>query len=166
MLGKSLTSTNQRQCLSTHGEVEGLVQSLQIPGVSKSNGLNARSSRRHVLVEVAVATPTAHRLPIFTLLDLCGDETSQTRTGELQAESKIISQDLVSLRTLVIQETLQLTPQCRQGIIGRDCQLTRSFTRCLPYFPKVHLVFFCDGPGERESVAGMCGDWNPVGAKV
>lgn len=149
MLGKSkLQGPTHR--IATPISIAPFIRSLQNPDITvvKDNGLNRGSSRRHILVDVT----TIARVPVFSLIDLCGDETTAIRSGPLQEESRIISLDLLSLRRLVIN---------LPGLmVARECALTTQFAARVPLFTKVHVLFFCDAGGDLESIRRMCWDWS------
>lgn len=132
-------------------DIAGFLQGLQTPGVGRDNGINPRSSRRHVLVEVRAAGKH-----LLSVLDLCGDETSEVRAGPLRGESNSIASDLVMLRALVARKLQwKYTPP----LLARGCGLTRHFARHLGNFLNVHVVFFCDG--DAESMSRLCYEWKP-----
>lgn len=128
------------------------LQGLQRPGVADDNGINRTSSRKHVLVEVHTLAGGV----LFAVLDLCGDETNVVRGGRLQESSNKIAGDLEALRRMVLR--CEIRPGGR--ILGsRECALTFAVGRLLQCFEKVHVVFFCDGLGDQESIARLCGQW-------
>lgn len=74
-------------------ELPSFLEHGQSPCVGDDNGVNPKSSQRHVVVEVRAA---GHHL--LSLLDLCGNETSDIRVGPLKRGSGSIAGDLVKLR--------------------------------------------------------------------
>lgn len=98
---------------------------------------------------------------ILTVVDLCGDETVETRLGLLQAQSKKTTGDLVELRTLAVQSLKWKFMSGDPIVGGLGCNLTREIARQLIHFPNIHVVFFCDGEGDVESVSRLCAEWKP-----
>lgn len=126
---------------------------------SSENGVNTLSSRRHVLMDAL-----SQGLPILSGLHLCRDESSDVRDrfgrdspgckeGELKAK------DLLSLRTVLSELKLDKVfrvPSVKVrragGIKGRGCALTGGFFSHLTLVPKVQLISFGNGAGDRKNV--------------
>lgn len=85
------------------------------------------------------------------MIDLCGDETSDTRGGPLAGGSRAIAADLGALRVLVTQKFYGKSKVVEIPGNGRECELMRRFVAQLPHFPKVNFLFFCDGSGSVRS---------------
>lgn len=136
-------------------EIKQLLEALQTPGVTDNNGMNAQSSRQHVLIEVRTAVGKL----VLSVIDLCGDETSKTRSGPLSVGSTAIATDLGALRVLVTQKLYGKFKAVEIIGNGRGCELTRRFVAQLPHFPKVNFIFFCDGSGSVQSVSNLFGEW-------
>lgn len=153
----TITMVEKSTVRATHtidsaGAIQPFLQMLQTPGFGDDNGINPVSSRKHVLVEARRG-----QKDLLLVLDLCGDETTATRAGRLKGESNGIAADLGDLRTLVDQ-LRRHTPGAR--IFGtRVCGLTKEFAKSVNNFQKVHMVFFCNGAGDTESMSRLCNQW-------
>lgn len=141
--------------IATPPDIGVFLEKLQTPGVGADNGINQASSRRHVLIEVRAGVKR-----VLSVLDLCGDESSDIREGPLRVESDAIAKDLVALRTLVMDK---FQKRNNAGLPipgnGRGRDLTRRFVDQLPHFEKINFIFFCNGGGEAGSVSKLCGEW-------
>lgn len=136
-------------------EIKQLLEALQTPGVTDNNGMNAQSSRQHILIEVRTAVGKL----VLSLIDLCGDETSDTPSGPLGVGSTAIAVDLGALRVLVTQKLYGKFKAVEIPGNGRGCEPTRRFVARLPHFRKVNFLFVCDGLGSVQSVRNLCGEW-------
>lgn len=149
--------------ISEHKDIELFLQKLQIPEVADDNGINKTSSRRHILINITVG-----QKQLISVLDLCGDETHETRTGRLKDESTAIAADLAALRVLVTQHLnvhdLDIKTSIPGG--GRGCYLTMAFVRQLPFCKKLDIAFFCDGSGSVTSIRKLCGEWRSAGGSI
>lgn len=79
----------------------------------------------------------------------------------MYAQSKKTAGDLVQLRTLVAQSLKWKYHPGDPIFGGLGCNLTRKIARQLIHFPHIHVLFFCDGEGDVESVSRLCSEWKP-----
>lgn len=140
--------------ISFDPDIRLFLRKLQTPGVGADTGINWASLRRHVLIEVKAGMKC-----LLSVLDLCGDKSSKIREGPLRVESDAIVQDLVALRTLVVDK-LQKRNNAGKPIPGngRGCDLTRKFVEQLTHFPKINFILFCNGGGDLGSISKLCGE--------
>ncbi|KAL0631056.1 hypothetical protein Q9L58_010095 [Maublancomyces gigas] len=157
-----------RQFLTSEMEIHESVNDLMSHIPSSDNSVNRISSRSHAVIDVFT-----EGLLVFTIIDLCGDESSEVR-GRLAANkesSDRIAGDLSFLKRLFTDLKLATAPSKlmnpeswrSQGIVGRDCALTAAFLNRLTMVPKLHVVMFGHGTSEqsKKDLIRSLNVWSP-----